>query len=705
MSPPPSAPHSSSAKEGHPNRLAAETSPYLLQHATNPVDWYPWGPEALQRAQAEQRPILLSIGYSACHWCHVMERESFTDEATAQLMNEHFVCIKVDREERVDIDDVYMAAAVAMTGSGGWPLTVFLTPDKQPFFAGTYFPPVDIVGRPSFPRLLKRIASLWAEKREMLVDQAATLTAHMQTLAEPAGTETVTLGAVGRAVDHLAGEFDERFGGFGSAPKFPPTQSLELLLRHHRRTGDERALTMVVTTLDGMAQGGMRDHVGGGFARYSTDDRWLVPHFEKMLYDNGVVARIYALAFQVTGERRFERVARETLDYVLREMTSPEGGFYSATDADSEGVEGKFFVWTPAEVAAALPADQARAVCAYYDVTDEGNWEGQSILNTPRGVAEVAAELDCTEEELEARLAAARSTLLETRARRVPPLLDDKILTSWNGLMIGALADCSRILDEPRYLAAAAGAADFVWNTLRRDDGGLYRTYREGKAHLDAYLEDYAWLGNAFVELYEASGEQRHLARARELGRRLVDDFQAEERGAFVATAKDHEVLPVRMRNGQDGAMASANAVAALALTRLSLHLGAPELREVATAAIAAHGKLIERAPHGFCSSLRVIELLAEGPVEVVLVGPRDAASSAALRRAVGEVFLPNRIIVHHDPDQPNELTSRDLLEGKGLVDGKATAYVCRNFACRAPVSTPEELSRELVAMAPDPPV
>ncbi len=698
MSAPPSPPPEPTITTGRQNRLASETSPYLLQHATNPVDWYPWGPEALDRARAEQRPILLSIGYSACHWCHVMERESFTDEATAELMNEHFVCIKVDREERVDIDDVYMSAAVTMTGSGGWPLTVFLTPDREPFFAGTYFPPKDMLGRPSFTHLLERIAQLWRDKREMLVAQAGALTAQMRVMAEPPGTQAIAATASAQAVAQLAREFDERHGGFGSAPKFPPTMSLDLLLRHFRRTREPQALTMVVTTLDGMARGGMRDHIGGGFARYSTDDRWLVPHFEKMLYDHAALARIYAQAHQVTGEPRFEGVARDTLDYVLREMQSPEGGFYSATDADSEGVEGKFFVWTPAEVAAALPADQAEAVCAYYDVTPEGNWEGQSILHTPRDLSEVAAELGRSAEELETLLTAARAPLLKSRNQRVPPLLDDKILTSWNGLMIGALAECSLILDEPRYLAAATAAADFLWQQMRREDGGLWRTYRGGKAHLEAYLEDYAWLCDAFVDLYEASGDECHLGRAQKLGRRLVDDFQDEPRGAFSATAKGHEALPVRLRSGQDGAMASANAVGAMALARLSFHLGDEPFREVAEAAIAAHGKLIERAPHAFCSSLRVTELLAEGPVQVVIVGKGDLDATAALVREVGRAYLPNRIIVHHDPEKPNHGTAQELVDGKELVDGEPAVYVCRDFSCRAPVTQAAALARELGA-------
>ncbi|RLB65317.1 MAG: thioredoxin domain-containing protein [Deltaproteobacteria bacterium] len=621
----PQSPPSNSSPKPHQNRLALETSPYLLQHADNPVDWYPWGPEALERAQAEDRPILLSIGYAACHWCHVMERESFTNEATAQKMNDHFVCIKVDREERVDIDDVYMAAAVAMTGSGGWPLTVFLTPDKKPFFAGTYFPPVDMLGRPSFSRLLDRIATLWQDERDPLITQAATLTEHLEQLAEPAGAQSVSPVAIDRAVAQLGEDFDPRHGGFGPAPKFPAPMSLELLLRHHRRTGDEQALIMAVTTLDGMAKGGMRDHLGGGFARYSTDERWLVPHFEKMLYDNAALARIYGQAFQVTGAERFARVACETLDYVLREMQSPVGGFYSATDADSEGVEGKFFLWTPDEIAELLPADQAEAWCAYYDVTAAGNWEGKSILHTPRELPEVAAELGCSVPQLEALLATAQAPLLAARLERVPPLLDDKILTSWNGLMIGALAECSRIFDEPRYLTAAERAADFTWSHMRRDDGGLHRTYRAGKAHLDGYLEDYATLCDAFIDLHEASGDSGHLQRAGQLAQRLITDFQETEPGAFYATAHHHEALPVRMRSGQDGAMANANAVAALALARLSLHSNDDTLRQVAEAAIAAHGKLIERAPRAFASSLKVTDLLAEGPLPMECAAGRPA--------------------------------------------------------------------------------
>jgi len=682
----------------HANRLAAETSPYLLQHAHNPVDWYPWGEEALARARAEDKPILLSIGYAACHWCHVMERESFENDATAALMNEHFVNVKVDREERPDIDEIYMAATVAMSGGGGWPMTLFLTPDQKPFFAGTYFPPADKYGRPGFPTLLTRVAELWRTDRESLLLQAGSLLEQVQQRAQAALPRAVGQSALDGAFDQLRLAFDPTHGGFGAAPKFPPSMALELLLRHHRRTGNDLALMMVKRTLDGMAAGGMRDHVGGGFARYSVDERWLVPHFEKMLYDNALLARVYAEAFAVTGDSNYERVVRETLDYVLREMTCPDGMFYSATDADSEGVEGKFFVWTPQQVQDVLAPADARAFCAYYDVTAPGNWEGVSVVNTPSALAEVAADLDLSEEALEGVLAEARAKLYAARQERVPPLLDDKILTSWNGLMIGAMAEAGRILNEPRYRAAAVRAADAIWDSMRRPDGGLFRTRRGDKVHLQAYLEDYAYLCDAFVDAYEASGAPRLIERAGHLADRLCSDFLAEDSGGFFATAHDHEALIVRMREGQDGAIPSANAVAARALARLSWHLGSDHYRTVAERAVRAHGKLIERAPRAFAASLRVIDLLLEGPAEVVVSradGAAHDAPTAALLAALS--FLPNRIIVHH-PEGAATHAADELVAGKTPIDGQPTVYLCRNFACAAPATSTEQLVAQLAA-------
>ena len=606
------------------NRLIHETSPYLLQHAHNPVDWYAWGPEALARARAEDKPILLSIGYSACHWCHVMERESFEDEAIAELMNRHFVSIKVDREERPDLDDVYMAATLAMNqGQGGWPMTVFLTPEQEPFYAGTYFPPEDRWGRPGFSTVLKRIAEMWEKERESIKEQGAQLAAYLRENAQAAPGGAVGEEALREAADQLGHEFDDRWGGFGPAPKFPPSAALSLLLRVHRRFSDAHALEMVRRTLDAMARGGMYDQLGGGFARYSTDVRWLVPHFEKMLYDNAQLARAYLEGLQVTGDDFYGRIATETLDYVLREMTDPAGGFYSATDADSEGEEGKFFVWTPGEVRAALGPDGeelARRFCAYYDVTEAGNWEGRSILNAPRPMAAVARELGIDPAELERSLADARARIYEARSKRVPPARDDKVLTAWNGLMISALAEAFRVMDDPRYLAAARRAADFLLSTLRRPDGRLLRTWRAGRAHLDAYLEDYAFLAEALVDLYEASGTSRYLDEAAALAGRIREDFAAEE-GGFFSTARGHEPLIVRPREGHDGAIPSANAAAAMALARLSYLLDRPELREDAVRAIRAWGKPIARQPRSFAKSLAVVDFLLEGPVELALVG------------------------------------------------------------------------------------
>jgi hypothetical protein len=673
----------------HTNRLIHATSPYLLQHAHNPVDWYPWGEEALRRAREENRPILLSIGYSACHWCHVMERESFEDEAIAALMNKHFVCIKVDREERPDLDEIYMAATLTLNhGQGGWPMTVFLTPEQQPFFAGTYFPPTDKYGRPGFATLLRRIAEMWEGDPEGLRNQAAELTEHLRQQSRPPASMPVGEAELAAAVAYCAEHFDAVYGGFGPAPKFPPATKLSLLLRHHRRTGDAHTLHMVRTSLDAMARGGIYDQIGGGFHRYSVDERWLVPHFEKMLYDNALLTRTYLEAFQVTGDPFYRRIATEVLDYVLREMTAPEGGFYSATDADSEGEEGKFFVWTPDEIEAILGEEDAPMFCAYYDITARGNWEGQSIPNVRRTVDQVAAKLEIKPEALQASLDQARQRVYEARTRRVPPGLDDKILTAWNGLMISAMAEGHRVLGDRRYLEAAARTADFLLGTLVRADGRLLRTYRAGKAHLDAYLEDYAYLAEALIDLYEAGGVSRYLTESLRLAEVLLADFPDDESGAFYMTARDHESLILRHREGTDGATPSGNAVAASALARLSFHLDRQDLRSAAERAISAYGKHIGRLPYAFAKSLAVVDFLLEGPTELALIGSPGEAGFEALRAEVGRHFVPNRIIAHQDPAM-GESPPFPLLKGKGLVKGRAALYVCRNFACEAPITEP----------------
>jgi uncharacterized protein len=680
-----------------PNRLIGATSPYLLQHAHNPVDWYPWGEEALARARAEDKPILLSIGYSACHWCHVMERESFEDEATAALMNEHFVPVKVDREERPDIDDIYMAATLAMNqGQGGWPMTVFVTPDQEPFFAGTYFPPEDRYGRPGFKTVLTRIADLWARDRVGLKAQAAEVVRYLQEGSRPAPGAAVGEAELRTALTQFEREFDERWGGFGHAPKFPPATGLGLLLRCHRRFADPDALAMVRVTLDRMARGGMYDQVAGGFSRYSVDERWLVPHFEKMLYDNALLARAYLEGYQATGDTFHQRIATEILDYVLREMAAPEGGFYSATDADSEGEEGKFFVWTPGEIREAVgEPEQARRFCAYYDITERGNFEGRSIPNTPRPLPEVAAELGLVPAELEASLATARAAVYKARLQRVPPALDDKVLTAWNGLMIGALAEGHRVLGDPRYGEAARRAADFVLATLRDDRGRLLRTYRAGTAHLAAYLEDYAYLAEGLLDLYEAGAPRLYLDEAARLARHIVDDYAAEG-GGFYSTARDHESLVVRHREGHDGATPAANGTAAHVLARLSFHLDRPELREQALLAVRAYGKAIQRHPRAFAKTLCAVDLLLGGPLELGLVGPLGDAGLEALRREVGRHYVPNRIVAHHDPAEGG--STLPLLAGKTLVGGRAALYVCRDFACRRPVTEADEVAEALAA-------
>ena len=684
-----------------PNRLAHETSPYLLQHANNPVDWFPWGPEALARAKAENRPILLSIGYSACHWCHVMERESFEDQIIAETMNRDFVCIKVDREERPDLDEIYMKATLAMNhGQGGWPMTVFLTPDQRPFFAGTYFPPRDAHGRPGFPTLLRHIQSLWTEKREAVIDQAARITDHIDAEAKASAPEAVGAEELRLAGRDFRRDFDPIHGGFGRAPKFPPATGLSLLLRVWRRFSDGDALHMVNKTLDAMARGGMYDQIGGGFSRYSTDERWLVPHFEKMLYDNALLARVYLESSQATGDAFHRRIAVEILDYVLREMVGREGGFHSATDADSEGVEGKFFVWQPSEVKAILGDEEGRRLCAWFDLTAEGNWEGHSIPNTPRSEAAVASELGIAVDELGRSVAAGRAKLYAARAKRIPPGRDDKVLTAWNGMMIGALAEGARIVGEPGYLTAAVTAADFLLTTLRRPDGGLFRTYRAGKAHLDAYLEDYAWLASALIDLYEAGAGTRFLDEAATLAQRMLADFSDEKSGALFNTAHEHERLIVRHREAMDGATPSGNAVAAEALARLSFHLDRSDLREAASRAVSAYGRIIARYPRAFAKSLAVVDLLLDGPIELALVGARDDARTIALERAVAGIYLPCRIIAHADPSESPSPTL-PLLAQKGLLDGKPALYICRDFACQVPVTSPEEATVALAALAP----
>ena len=689
----------SRANEGRtPNRLIHETSPYLLQHAYNPVDWYPWGPEALRLAKEQNRPILLSIGYSACHWCHVMERESFESEPIASLMNRHFICIKVDREERPDLDDIYMQATVAMNhGQGGWPMTVFLTPEQEPFFAGTYFPPEDRWGRPGFPSVLKKVGELWMQDPTGLRSQARDLTNRLKGELNISSPISVSESILDEAVSQFNDEFDEQNGGFGGAPKFPPATGLSLLLRCYRRTGDKRTLQMVTRTLDAMAAGGMYDHIGGGFARYSTDARWLVPHFEKMLYDNALLAKTYVEAFQVTKQSSYRQVTMEVLDYVLREMTDSAGGFFSSTDADSEGVEGKFFVWTPTEVQAVVSnPEDARRFCICYDISESGNWEHRSIPNRLRPIEAIAKELDVTVDELLDSISRVRPLLYRARQQRVPPGLDDKIITAWNGMMISAMAEAGRVLGIDRYVEGARHAADFLLRVHRTSDGTLLRTSRQGRAHLNAVLEDYACLAEGLIDLYEAAGDERNLQAARQLAERILELFRDEEQGGFYTTATTHETLIVRGREAADGATPSGNAVAATVLARLASHLDHQEFREAAVAAIRAYGRQMTRYPRAFAKSLAVVDFLTEGPIELAFVGRSTDPGLAALKQVVREFYLPNRIIAVGDPS--TSPSTHPLLAGKDLVDGRSAVYLCRNFSCQRPLTDAQEVSESLRA-------
>jgi len=684
-----------------PNRLIHETSPYLLQHAYNPVDWYPWGPDALQVAKEKNRPILLSIGYSACHWCHVMERESFENEAIAAIMNREFVCIKVDREERPDLDDIYMQATVAMNqGQGGWPMTVFLTPDQEPFFAGTYFPPEDRWGRPGFGALLKSIADYWEKHAADVRVQAKELTGRLKDAGHIPSPISVGESALEETVLQFTEDFDRTHGGFGSAPKFPPAAGLSLLLRCYRRSGDAHTLAMVTTTLDMMAAGGIYDHIGGGFARYSTDARWLVPHFEKMLYDNALLARVYVEAYQLTHKPLYRQVATDVLDYVLREMTGPAGGFYSATDADSEGVEGKFFVWTPADVHAALDNDEdAGRFCALYDITETGNWEHNSIPNRLRPIEAVARQLNLTADELLETAARVKPVLYRTRLKRIPPALDDKVITAWNGMMLSAMSEASRVFGEYRYRDAAVQTADFLLQTHTLPDGRLLRTSRGGRAHLNAYLEDYAYLAEGLLDLYESGTDERYLHKAAGLAEFLMTDFHDAEHGGFFSTAQQHEALILRIREGNDGATPSPSAVAASALARLSFHFDRQDWREAAIGAVRAYGRQIARYPRAFAKTLAVVDFLTQEPVELVFVGEETQEEFQALRRAVAEHYLPNRIVATMTPGTSSSLP---LLAEKQLVQGKPALYICRNFTCLKPITDPADVAAALRSYTTD---
>ena len=666
------------------NHLAHETSPYLLQHASNPVDWYPWGDVALQKAAREDKPIFLSIGYSACHWCHVMAHESFEDDGVAEILNRHFVSIKVDREERPDLDRIYMAAVQALTGNGGWPMSVFLTPQGEPFFGGTYFPPTPRHGMTSFGQVLQAIVDAWETRRPEIEESGRKLVAQIQLQANATGSagspDMPGEQMLRAAVQSISSGFDWVHGGWGTRQKFPQPMVVEFLLRRHHATGDPDALEMVIKTLDAMARGGMYDQLGGGFHRYSVDASWLVPHFEKMLYDNAQLARVYLHAWQVTLDPLYRAIVEETLDYVVREMTHPGGGFLSSQDADSEGEEGKYFLWTMPEIEALL-GDRAEPFCSAYPVAREGNFEGSTILT-----------FTGTMEQRE-RLASSRHGLFESREVRIHPGFDDKVLTSWNGLMLAAFSEAAQVLDRPDYLAIAEANAAFLLCELRTDEGRLLHSWRSGEAKLNGYLEDYAYLIEGLIELYEASFEPRWLLAALELADTMADRFSAPD-GGFYDTSDDHETLITRPREVQDNATPSGSAMAAYVLLRLA-SLGAREdLARIAGESFGLVQSHLARYPTGFGQWLVALDYASSAHQEVVIAGDLASADTRALVAVARDGFFPHRLIVVGDDD--GQATVLPVLEGRPRVDGRAAAYVCSGFVCHAQVTEPAALAKVL---------
>jgi uncharacterized protein YyaL (SSP411 family) len=674
------------------NHLGDETSPYLLQHVDNPVDWHPWGEDALGLAKKDDKPILLSIGYAACHWCHVMAHESFEDDETALLMNEHFINIKVDREERPDLDSIYMSAVTAMTGHGGWPMTVFLTPDGRPFYSGTYFPKEPRHGMPSFRQILTGVADAWKNQYDKVQEGAEQITQHVrQTAVVNAQVEVLDTSILTSAVDDLKQRFDRTWGGFGQAPKFPQPMGIEFLLREHRRSGSDEALAMAEFTLLRMAQGGMYDQIGGGFARYSVDDQWLVPHFEKMLYDNAQLARVYLHAWQLTGNPFYRRVAEETLDYVCLEMRHADGGFFSSLDADSEGVEGKFYVWSADEVRDIL-GDDAPLFMPMYDVTDAGNWEGDNILRLSIRASEIVARSGIDEKEFHSRIAAARLKLYEVRAKRIWPGLDDKVLTAWNGLMLAAFAEAAQALDRADYREVATSNAEFLYATMRAGDGRLLRTWKAGsQAKYNGYLEDYAFLAEGLLALYQTTFDERWFQWARELADAMLAHFADAENGGFYDTRDDHERLIHRPKDLQDNAIPSGNSMAAHVLLKLGLLSGESTYWDTAERAIGSVGALMAQYPSGFGEWLNGASLILGEPLEVALVG--DEEQIAPLLSIVRTGYRPLQVVA---AGAGGDSQTIPLLANRPQVNDAGTAYVCRRFVCDAPVTDPRELESKL---------
>ena len=672
-----------SASKKHTNLLVNSTSPYLLQHAHNPVDWYPWSQEALDIAKEQNKPILLSVGYSACHWCHVMEKESFENEDTAKLMNEFYVNIKVDREERPDVDEAYMSATQVMNqGQGGWPMTVFLTPDLKPFFAGTYFPPKDAYGRPGFPTLLSSLAEMWDKDQEKLVSQADTIVNHLNSANSE--NSKVNTNILDNAISHWNSNFDKRWGGFGQAPKFPNSGAILHLLNDYNVTGNQTSLYSAVKTLDSMFQGGIYDHVGGGFARYSVDEKWLVPHFEKMLYDNAQLMEAYLVGYQLTKNEDYLTVISQILEWLKDEMIDENGGFYSSMDADSEGVEGKYYVWKPEEIEDVLSETDAKIFNQYYDISKTGNWEGNSIPNIIMKKSSLSTLLKIPENEISSSLEKSRLAIKEHRKSRIAPGTDDKIIVSWNGLMISSLAKVSAFLDDKEYFEIADSAVSFIVDKMSKEDGSLNRVYRDNLSHIDAFAEDYSYFGNALIDMYEASFDSKYLELSKKYADILVDKFFSD--GYFKQSLSKNMVI--NSVNSMDNATPSYNFTSSLLLIRLHYYYGNENYREIVEASMEKAGVYINKYPHAHSTAIFVNRYLSEGPHEIAL---STVNGDISLLKVIREKYLPCKIIA-----ESSSKLDIPLLKDKGPLGGKSTAYICKNYACQKPTTDDKILNDQL---------
>ena len=679
----------------HTNRLIHETSPYLLQHAHNPVDWYPWSEEAFEKAKKENKPVLLSIGYSACHWCHVMERESFENEKIAALMNELFVNIKVDREERPDLDEIYMNAVQMLTGRGGWPMTMFLTPEGKPFYGGTYFPPEDRQGMPGFPRILQGVAQAYRERPADVEKSVAQILETLHHMAESQPSEKdFAPGIIAESCEKIARAYDSENGGLGQAPKFPNPGVYELFLRYYSESGDERYLTMVAQTLSKMAQGGIYDHVGGGFHRYSVDAKWLVPHFEKMLYDNAQLLRIYSQAYVITREPLYKTVVEESARYLLREMHQPEGGFYSTQDADSEGDEGKFFVWTLAEIDALLGAEDGEVFARMYDVTEEGNFEEKNILHPILTVDQANKFFRKEKSEIEALIARTKEKLFTAREKRIKPFRDEKIIAAWNGLLLSGLAEAIKITGASSCLEASRRTVEFIFGRMFRD-GYLLHVYKDGQAKLRGYLDDYAFVALGLLDLYEVLLDRSLIDRAMELADIMLREFWDERGGGLFYTGKSHEPLISRAKPVFDASIPSGNAIAAQLLLRLYHLVGAEEYHTRAETILRSYYDAMVSQPFGFAHMLCALDQYLHPAQEIVIVGERSDARTTDLIKEIHSLYLPNKAVLIFAPGESLEKVS-PLMVGKQQIDGRPTAYVCQNFTCSAPVTSWAELKRLL---------